>query len=90
MESKTISEEHLIYRQSKSKEISEGVVDASQLQSIIDMLRQWKWTDDQEGLPEIEMSDSEIQGLPERTGIFTFLYDNAEDIYNKSDGEPLE
>lgn len=36
------------------------------------------------------MSDEEILGLPEKTGIFYFLQDEEEDIYNASDGKPIK
>lgn len=89
----TVSEEHLVYihKQYMFGDImAEGVIDVSEVQNVIDMISRWKPIDVSMPLPEVEMSDAEILGLPERTGIFSFLYDNAEDIYSESDGEPLE
>ncbi len=37
-----------------------------------------------------ELSEEEILSLPEKLGIFSFLEDEEEDIYNESDGVPIE
>ena len=37
-----------------------------------------------------ELSEEEILSLPEKLGIFSFLEDEEEDIYNESDGVPME
>ena len=37
-----------------------------------------------------ELSEEELLNLPEKIGIFSFLNDNEEDIYTKSDGVELE
>ncbi len=37
-----------------------------------------------------ELSEEEILSLPEKLGIFSFLEDEGEDIYNESDGVPIE
>lgn len=37
-----------------------------------------------------ELSEEEILNLPEKLGIFSFLEDEEEDIYNESDGVPIE
>jgi hypothetical protein len=39
---------------------------------------------------EIESSDEEILSLPMKTGIFSFLNDDEENIYSESDGTPLQ
>ena len=38
---------------------------------------------------EEEMSEKEMLNLPEKIGMFSFLYDSKEDIYSESDGTPL-
>lgn len=39
---------------------------------------------------EQEMTDEEIMNLPAKTGVFSFLSDREEDIYNESDGKALQ
>lgn len=39
---------------------------------------------------EEEIGDDEIMNLPEKIGMFSFLNNEEEDIYSKSDGVPLE
>ena len=37
-----------------------------------------------------EFSEEEMQTLPEKIGMFSFLSDSEEDIYTRDDGVPLE
>lgn len=48
------------------------------------------WWPKEEVLCVEEMSDIEIQTLPEKIGMFYFLHDEEEDIYSESDGVSIE